>query len=58
MWRLVRTALIAVAAGVCLAGPIAAAAVALSPPSWRTPAAVWVILLGSVVFVARLQRRR
>jgi cytochrome c oxidase subunit IV len=56
MRRLMRIALVPVA-GVCLAGPIAAAVVALSPPAWRGPALVWAILLGSLVFVVCFQRR-
>ena len=57
MRRLVREALVIVAAGVCLAGPVAAVVVALSPPAWRRPAVAWVILLGSVLFVALVRRR-
>jgi peptidoglycan/LPS O-acetylase OafA/YrhL len=57
MRRLVRVALVTAAAGVCLAGPIAAAVLALSPPAWRGPALVWAILLGSLALVAGFQRR-
>jgi peptidoglycan/LPS O-acetylase OafA/YrhL len=57
MRRLVRVALVTAAAGVCLAGPIAAAVLALSPPAWRGPALVWAILVGSLVLVARFRRR-
>jgi peptidoglycan/LPS O-acetylase OafA/YrhL len=58
MRRLVRVAIVTAAAGVCLAGPIAAAVLALSPPAWRGPALAWVILGGSLAIVARFRRRR
>jgi len=57
MRRLVREALVTVAAAVCLAGPIAALVVPLSPPACRRPALAWAILLGSLVLVGRFRRR-
>jgi hypothetical protein len=54
---LVREALVTVAAAVCLAGPIAAVAVPLSPPACRRPALAWAILLASLACVVRFRRR-
>jgi hypothetical protein len=58
MRRLCREVIVTIAAAVCLAGPVAAAAVPLAPAAWRRPPLVWAILLGSVALVAWLRRRR
>ncbi len=58
MKTLVQEALLTLACGVCLAGPLAALAVPLAPPAWRQPPLVWGILLGAVALVAWLRRRR
>ena len=57
MWRRAKEAIVTVAAGVCLAGPVAAVVVPLLPPAWRRPAVAWAILLGSIVLVAGVRRR-
>jgi peptidoglycan/LPS O-acetylase OafA/YrhL len=58
MKRLAREVLVTVAAGLCLAGPIAAIVVPLSPADWRSPQLVWGILLGALALVAGLRRNR
>jgi len=58
MRQFVREALVTAAAAVCLAGPVAAVVISLSPQAWRGPALTWAILLGSVALVARLRRLR
>jgi len=57
MCALLREISVIVAAAVCLAGPVAAAVVPLSPAAWRAPRVVWGILIGSVAVVAWLRRR-
>jgi hypothetical protein len=57
MRALLREALVTAAAGLCLAGPVVAVVVPLSPAAWRRPAQAWAILLGAVGFVAWLRRR-
>jgi peptidoglycan/LPS O-acetylase OafA/YrhL len=58
MKALAREVLVTVAAGLFLAGPIAATVVPLSPAAWRRPPLVWGILLGAVALVAAIRRRR
>ncbi|MGE5198676.1 MAG: hypothetical protein ACM3H9_03485 [Rhodospirillaceae bacterium] len=58
MRRLARELIVTMAAGVCLAGPVAAVVVPLSPASWRSALLVWGLLLGAVALVAWLRRRR
>jgi peptidoglycan/LPS O-acetylase OafA/YrhL len=58
MRRLLREAAVTIAAALCLAGPVAAAVVPLSPPAWRRPQLVWAILLGSIALVVRIRRGR
>jgi peptidoglycan/LPS O-acetylase OafA/YrhL len=58
MRTLLREVLVTAAAAVCLAGPVAATVVPLSPEAWRSPPLVWGILLGAAALVAGLRRRR
>jgi FtsH-binding integral membrane protein len=58
MGALVREVFVTLACGVGLAGLVAAVVVPLVPPAWRHPLLVWGILLGAVVAVAWLRRRR
>jgi hypothetical protein len=58
MRRLAREVIVTIAAAVCLAGPVAAIVVPLSPESWRRPPLVWGILLAAAALVARVRRRR
>jgi hypothetical protein len=58
MGRLIRELIVTAAASVCLAGPVAAVAVPLSPESWRTPPLVWGILLAAGTVVVWFRRRR
>ena len=58
MRTLLREVLVTAAAAVCLAGPVAAIVVPLSPEAWRRPPLVWGILLGAAALVAGLRRRR
>jgi hypothetical protein len=58
MRALLRETAVTVAAGVCLAGPIAATVVSLSPLAWRRPPLVWGILLCVMAVVAGLRRHR
>jgi hypothetical protein len=44
------------AAGLCLAGPVAAIVVPLTPAAWRRPAQAWAILFGALWVVAWLRR--
>lgn len=54
----VRKSLLTLAAGVCLAGPIAAAALGLAPAAWRKPPLAWGILVAAIALVAWLRRSR
>jgi peptidoglycan/LPS O-acetylase OafA/YrhL len=58
MRTLLREVLVITAAAVCLAGPVAATVVPLSPEAWRRPPLVWGILLGTAALVACLRSRR
>ena len=58
MRALLREFAVTVAAGLCLAGPVAATVVPLSPAAWRRPPLVWGILLGALVLVAGIRRNR
>jgi peptidoglycan/LPS O-acetylase OafA/YrhL len=58
MRTLLREVLVTAAAAICLAGPVAATVVSLSPERWRRPSLVWGILLGAAALVAGLRRRR
>jgi uncharacterized protein YaaW (UPF0174 family) len=57
MRGVLREALVTVAAAVCLAGPVVAIVLPLSPAAWRRPATGWGILLGAAAAVAWLRRR-
>jgi hypothetical protein len=57
MLGLLRELAVTVAAAACVAGPVAAIVVPLTPPAWRGAPLVWAILLGAVVLVARLRGR-
>jgi cyanate permease len=54
----VRHLTVTVLSAVCLAGPISAVSLALTPAAWRGPVLVWGILLGAIALVAWLRRRR
>ena len=58
MRPILREVLVTTAAAVCLAGPVAATVVPLSPEAWRRPPLVWGILIGAAAIVAGLRRRR
>ena len=53
-----REALVTAAVAVCLAGPVTATVLPLTPEAWRRPPLVWGILLATVVLVAGFRRRR
>jgi len=57
MRALLREFAVTVAAAACLAGPVAATVVPLSPTAWRRPLLVWGILLCAVALVACFRRR-
>jgi hypothetical protein len=58
MGRPVREVLVTLAAGVCLAGPVAGVMLPLLPAAWRRPAFVWGVLAVAVAIVAWHRRRR
>ena len=58
MRTLLREVFVTAAAAICLAGPVAATVVPLSPERWRRPPLVWGILLGAAALVAGLRSRR
>jgi len=58
MRTLLREVLVTAAAAVCVAGPVAAIVVPLSPEAWRRPPLLWGILLGVAALIAAFRRRR
>jgi hypothetical protein len=56
--RRLKAAAVTLAAGICVAGPLAGVVLPLVPAAWRRPALAWGILLAAVAFVAWVRRRR